>query len=642
MPPSKERIQNMIESSMNYKEQQHERWDNSIALYRGKMRNRSQQESSQDRPWVHSVETNFTRPTIDNMLPSIIFKSPKIMVRTASELATPEDQTLALGIETKLNAIQTELNMGREYKRATKDALMHGIGYVKYGLTTDANYDVDRHPFAAPFMKRTSPWEVGIDPVARETDLSDASYIWFMVITPLEKARQDPLLDKTKRMHIKPQAIQDFLPKHVKERMDKHELKGFEYAVLFEIWDRDNKRLYVTDREGNIYRDSEWPYDLRGMFPLVIITFNNVSDEIYAMSEADFIKDLQLEASEKRSQQLNHTRRWNRKYWAPPDMADDDKNALERGEDGTVVRASVQPQPIADAPLPNDVTNEIGMIQSEVKETSGISAYQRGGSEKNVYSATEAKIIDSAANIRVEERRGVVADAIAMGAQILYRIMMEENQWPDLSFKFTVDITTMLRPDDEGRRQQLIQMGEILMKSPRFREDQWIKDVALAFNKPPEQYLLSDQEFQQKMQNQPPDPEQVKAQMEQQALQMKMQIDQQKAQAELQIAQQKAQIELQLAQQKMQFEAQLMAQKLEFEREMGELKMGLEQQKAQLTRENQIRQMRVDQLKSETQLRAEKQKAIRTEGHEARMQKIKEKNANAPVQNKVRPVSKGE
>jgi len=92
----------------------------------------------------------------------------------------------------------------------------------------------------------------------------------------------------------------------------------------------------------------------------------------------------------------------------------------------------------------------------------------------------------------------------------------------------------------------------------------------------------------------------------------------------------------------MQFEAQLMAQKLEFEREMGELKMGLEQQKAQLTRENQIRQMRVDQLKSETQLRAEKQKAIRTEGHEARMQKIKEKNANAPVQNKVRPVSKGE
>lgn len=355
--------------------------------------------------------------------------------------------------------------------------------------------------------------------------------------------------------------------------------------------------VYILDDEGTIFDEFPWPYDLEGKFPVVHISFNHIPDEFYCMGEPEHLESLQLEASEKRTQQLNHTRRFNRKYRVPPDMTKDDKEKLTMGDDGTVVTSREPVDVIADAPLQADIINEIGMVLSEAKEVSGVSAYQRGGSEPGVYTATEANMIGQAHNIRVEERRQEVADAISTGARILYNVVKEYKQWPPIPFQFTVDISTMRRPDDTEKRADLMQFGQVAFQMPEFKRADWLRDVALAFGKPPEQYVMTEEEVAQMQQNQPPDPAMMKAQadmqikqQEAQMKQMEMQMKQEEMRLQLELKRAEAQIEMQMMQAKMAMERE----KLNMERE----KMALNHQQAVMNVQNE-REMSNAKLQSQ-------------------------------------------
>lgn len=594
------KLKDMIQCSEEYLKKQHDRWDNNVKLYRGEITRFRQRIVPQ---WAHVIEVNLTRPTIDAMLPNLIFKTPKINFRPGREIASIEQQQMALTIENDLNAIQLEIGLAQQYKIAVKDALLLGDGFVQYGLAETFDYDPVERPFASPFIKRRSPWETGIDPACREQDLSDAQYIWFRSIVPLYKARRDRTLKNPER--LQPTSVSQFLPRHLREDYDsKRKMDAYEYTVLYDIWDRESNKLFVTDENGVIFQEREWPYQLNGDFPVVHIGFTTIPDEFYCPGEPEFLEMLQLEASEKRTQWLNHTRRFNRKYWVPPDMSDDDKKAFAQGDDGTIVTSREPPQPIADAPMPGDVSAELQMIMNEAREVSGISAYHRGGSERGVATATEASMIGSAANIRIEERRLVVADAIAKGAKILYNIMRPIKDWPMLPFDFTVDISTMRRPDDNEKRQDLMVFGQTGMQLPEFKRTNWLRDVALAFNKPPEQYVLSDQEIQQMQQAQAQaqaqqlNPEQVKAQ----TLQMEAQLRQQQMQVELQTKQAEAQMDLQYKQAEMQMKIQEMNAKMEIER----AKLALEEEKLKIERQKILMQLQAEQ----EQMDMERQKAV--------------------------------
>lgn len=585
---SKAKLKSMVDASEEYLRKQHDRWDSSITLYKGEVT------MLRKRPtpiWNHIVEVNLTRPVIDSMLPNLIFKTPKIMFRPGREIADREIQNQALMIENDMNAVQLELKLANEYRRATKDGLILGDGFVKYGMSDTFGYDPDTYPFPAPFIKRASPWEVGVDPQAREHDFSDHNYIWFRSLVPIYKARRDKSLKNPER--LKATSISQFLPKHLQEQTTgTKKTEPYEFAALYEIWCREDGKMYVVDEDGNDYRNQPFPYALDGRFPAVHLGFIDIPDEFYCPSEAEYLEQLQLEASEKRTQWLNHTRRFNRKYQCPPEVSDDDMKILAEGGDGTCVRAREPIIPIQDAPMPGDVLTEIRMIQDEAREISGVSAYQKGSSEKGVSTATEANMINASANIRIEERRMIVSDAIAEGARLLYNIMRPSKGWPQLPFEFSVDISTMKRPDDNEKRQDLMTFGQIAQPFPEFKRADWLRDVALSFGKPPEQYTFSPEEMQQQQQNAPPSPEQQKAQGEQQksqlemqAMQMKMQLEMEQMKQELLIKQQEGQMEIQLAQAKLQIEMQklgLEREKMQMKRIEGEQDMALKEKQASL------------------------------------------------------------
>ena len=572
------RYMTLISSAMQYNKTQHDRWNDNVRLYRGEL---TAFRTKALKKWQHLIEVNLTRPTIDTMLPNIIFRTPKIFVRPATEIANQQSSDMALMIENKFNAITNELNLAREVKRAVKDALLLGNGYIKYGLTTDVGYDVDTHPFAAPFIKRSSPWETWVDPATREADLDDSEYIVFRNIIPLERARADRSLDRPQR--LQPTGIMQALPEHIKDDKTSRVISVYEFTTLYELWHRGEGRFLILDVNGNIYRKQEWPYDLQGMFPLSVVNFNRIPEEFYGMGEPEFLYSLQLEASEKRTQQLNHTRRFNRKYQVSSDMPKDDLDKLTEGEDGTVVVSNHEVHVIQDAPLSIDLEKEYGMIMNEAKYVTGISAYEKGQGESAVYSAEAAHIIDNASNIRIDERRDEVANMISSGSRILYNIIKESQGWPQMAFNFNVDVGTMQRPDDTGRRQELIQLGQILGKFPGFNVPAYLKDVALAFCKPPNQYLMTPQQQQEAAQQQGPNPEQ-----------QKLQIQQQQAQAQIQMAQQKMQLDAQAQQQDQQFKAQQMQADMEMQKIKGQIEI----EKMQIELKIKIQEAEIEKQKS--------------------------------------------
>ncbi len=634
----------MIESGREYLKKQYTRWNNSIKLYKGEC-TAFRQKNLTLPAWQHIIEVNLTKPTVDAMLPNLIFKTPKVNFRPSREIVPREIQMQALAIENDMNAVQVELNLSREYTLATKDALIMGDGFVKYGLTTAFGYDQDRFPFAAPFLKRSSPFETGIDPNCRDGDLDDAEFIFFQNIIPISRFRKDNSLDKPER--LKASNISDYLPQHVKEDMEKKkppQNSAFEYGVFFELWVRENQSLVTIDEDGNIYRHRPWPYQTNGQYPLIHIGFNKIGDEFYCQGEPEFLAILQLEASEKRTQWLNHTRRFNRKYWMPPGTTEDDKTALTRGSDGTVVTCPEKPSPIEDAPMPGDVSQELGFIYQEAREVSGISAYQRGGSEQGVYTATEANAITSASNIRVESRRLEVADAISKGAKLLYDILRPSRNWPLMPFQFTVDISTMKRPDDNEKRADMIQAGSILKDLPGFKPEGYVNDLTLAFGKPPGQWTMTPEEMQQAAANQPPDPQILKAQLDMQAQQQKAQLDAQSKAADIEIQEKKAGLE-----------AQIEIKKLEIEMEKAKLELQIMREKAavelQIAREKHVQQMQMADEKMALQAeQAEQSAAIegaqavqsQAQSQAAHEQKLKQEKENASVRNQMRKRSSGD
>ena len=150
----------------------------------------------------------------------------------------------------------------------------------------------------------------------------------------------------------------------------------------------------------------------------------------------------------------------------------------------------------------------------------------------------------------------MVAECIAVGAGIIYDFMKAQYDWPDDDYNFFTDISTMQRPDDEGRRQQLMQLGQVMAQSPDFNQKAWLADVAKSFHKPAEQYLNME----------PPQPPPPDPQVE--VLQMKMELEKMKVQAE----QQKMQMEVQMKQ----MELETLQLKINMEKAKSEMRLDVE------------------------------------------------------------------
>ena len=396
-------------------------WRRLIDLYRGR---HYEFASDEDRLLV-----NIAFSTVNVIAPSVSVNYPKIAVNATK----PDDAPKAIITEAVINYWWRHYKVKPEFRRAVKDFLVVGHGWLKCGYryieeevveTGDEPSDPDAEGNEVtpsivvvedrPFVERVSPFDMFIDPDA--TSMRDAKWIAQRIRRPMADVKADKRYAKQARDRVAPSSTSRFADETGRKKI--HD-DGHSYVDIWEFYDVRTKTMSVFAEGGDqfLIKPTRMPYAFG--HPFVMIRNYDVPDHFYPMGDLEAIEPLQRELNETRTQMMNHRKRFSRKYLFKESAFDSDgRSALESDYDNVLVPvASDESLSNVVAPFPAVITppefyNQSEMIQGDVEQITGVSEYQRGALPEIRRTATEAAIMQDAANARAADKLATIEGAI--------------------------------------------------------------------------------------------------------------------------------------------------------------------------------------------------------------------------------------
>jgi len=265
-----------------------------------------------------------------------------------------------------------------------------------------------------PFVERVSPFDMFIDPDA--TSMRDAKWIAQRIRRPMADVKADKRYAKQARDRVAPSSTSRFADETGRKKI--HD-DGHSYVDIWEFYDVRTKTMSVFAEGGDqfLIKPTQMPYAFG--HPFVMIRNYDVPDHFYPMGDLEAIEPLQRELNETRTQMMNHRKRFSRKYLFKESAFDSDgRSALESDYDNVLVPvASDESLSNVVAPFPAVITppefyNQSEMIQGDVEQITGVSEYQRGALPEIRRTATEAAIMQDAANARAADKLATIEGAI--------------------------------------------------------------------------------------------------------------------------------------------------------------------------------------------------------------------------------------
>ena len=415
-------------------EQYDQIWKRLSDLYRGRHYDHY---SEEDRMLV-----NVAFATINVLAPATTVNYPKITV-TATK---PENAPQAIISEAVVNYWWRHRRIHPEIRKATKDMLIFGHGWVKVGyrfveeeVITESDNPADTveggEPTAntiiledSPFAERVSPFDVFVDPDA--TSDKDMRWIAQRIRKPISEVKADKRYVKAAREAVSVMAVSRYADDHSQRKIQD---KNVGYAEIWEFYDVA-KRMMCVFAEGSdqfLVKPMKMPYAFGQ--PFVMLRNYDVPDQFYPMGDLESIEPLQRELNETRTQMMNHRKRFARKYLYKESAFDQlGRGALESDEDNVMVPV------ISDEPLSNVITpmpavinpadfyNQSNMIVSDIDRVSGVSEFQRGAVSEIRRTATEMALIQDASNARTADKLAIVELAIG---EVGRRLLMMAQQF---------------------------------------------------------------------------------------------------------------------------------------------------------------------------------------------------------------------
>lgn len=456
------RCQERIDSARKFRRQEgiDDLWQRLIDLYKG--RHFPEGLNDEDR-----IAINVAFSTINVIEPSVAINNPKITVQASS----PDIDDQAVIVEAVVNYWLRKYEIKPEFRAAVKDMLILGIGFLKTGwryveeeVDRDEDdvesefqtqrYQADEHaaanPGAAgelptddeirasiadthfqvtedrPFVERVSPFDIYVDPEA--TSLRDARWIAQRVIRDIEDVRNDERYKASARRTVKADAelSEDY-------RRDRRNRDGRASRVtVWEFYDLKAGTMCVFSElcEDYLVDPVDQPYAFG--HPFVMLSDYEVPEQFYPMGELEAVEDLQQELNKVRSQMMNHRKRFHRKYLYDPRAFN--KTAVGKlmsDVDGEAVAVN-EGVPLGEAVLPINppqldpmIYQESEQIERDINQISGVNEYMRGGDQEIRRTATEASIIQDAANSRAADKLAKVEAVYAIVARHLVQLAQQ-------------------------------------------------------------------------------------------------------------------------------------------------------------------------------------------------------------------------
>lgn len=496
-------------------------WDKMIDLYRGKHFN-TQLLNTEDR-----IAVNICFATINVIAPSIAVNYPKLLIWSRKA----EDEFKAQILETVLNYWWRSFRVQHEAALAVKDYLVIGHGWVKVGwryveeqkltdkreLTEAHNVEHDdkqivpddpNEPTAndpdsestdnepefevvedRPFVERVSPFDVYVDPEAKT--LAAAKWIAQKIVKPLEEVRQDKRYRARGRAALRPDARIN--PEWLKDDEGTFPEDDVRRVTLYEFYDMQMGTMCVFAALGDEMLLDPIPQPYAFGHPFVMLRNYDVPDEFYPMGDIEALEPLQMELDKTRSQMMNHRKRFNRKWLYDPSAFDETGiSALNKDTDNQLVpilEGSNKELKDILAPIPqNPVEPQLYQYEDSTLElmdrVSGASEYMQGKTPDVRKTATEAAMVQDAANARAADKLQQVelfmAEIAEKVVQLAQQYMTEDSVvriigknghplWIPYSrediqgeFDFEVEAGSTQPKNDQFRRNQALQLLQAL------------------------------------------------------------------------------------------------------------------------------------------------------------------------------------
>jgi hypothetical protein len=425
-------------------------WERMLDLYKGKHFPKGI--NDEDR-----IAINIAFSTINVIFPSITVNHPKIEVMANN----PKDEDRAVITEAVINYWWRHYNFRTPFRRAAKDFLTVGHGWIKVGykfaeaeedlaegerrdkfeeMVSQADQFAMENPDMAnevptdeeiaanvpsskmviledrPYLERVSPFDMFVDPEA--TSLDDAKWIAQRIIRPIEEVKADNRYSSRVRRDLKADSVlsSDWLTQDQKRKVD----SDVQRVTVWEFYDLQRETISVFAEGGDdfLIDPQEMPYEFG--HPYEFIANYEIPDEFYPVGDLEMIEAPQQELNKTRSQMMNHRKKYGRKYlYRASALGPEGRQGLESNEDNIAIEVIDDNQPLGDVILPvpitpmsSDLYQYSQIIEADMDKVSGVNEYARGATPEVRRTATEAAMIQDASNARSADKLALIELAI--------------------------------------------------------------------------------------------------------------------------------------------------------------------------------------------------------------------------------------
>ena len=453
------------------------------------------------------------------IVPRIYFRNPSVSITPAKPGI--EHLLFAQLLERIDNKLIKRMKLKQQIKSIVQDAFMFGTGVGKLGygaeftpspneLDTQGPYGKNNTTFEynqnvianMPWFLRTHPGAFIVPPGLMR--FQDSRYAIHWIRRPLADVKEDP---RFKNVSSISGGTTTGLSTSTTTGANKEQQSGSvpeEMLDLFEIRDKKTRRVFViapyaTDK---ILFDGDDDLQFRGRLSFYPIVFNEDDDVFWGVPDSHILEPIQLELNETRTMIMKHRRLSIAKIFAK-------KNAIPLAEALKMVSEDVLPviemdgDPNADirfhegSNIPNDLFAAFEATVTDARETVGFSRnefgeYKPGSGDTT---ATEATIVRQASEIRVDERRDMIADMLVDVIEHIHHIIFShwnEEQvvniigpngvpvWirfkPEIlkngSYEINIDPDTSVPETKQMRQQKAVQVFQMLNQDPMIDQHQ--------------------------------------------------------------------------------------------------------------------------------------------------------------------------
>ena len=365
---------------------------------------------------VKDIRVNLAFPTVKVLLRAAAGGDPYLYIRSDRPQDYMSSQILQY-LENRLWRIQRRKKMIR---RITLDALLLKVGYGMTHLRKDpisGKVDVT--------LTRVSPYQIWLEDMQ---DIDQAYYVFREIVMSREEA-EARFPGVVLQPYDKGKNRGDF--RISSSPMNSLTGDKMHRVVAYEIHDQLHGEIsvFTPGHKKYLVEPQPSPYPLPCLFTQ--LSFNEIIDEHYGMSDLEPVAMQQEELDRVRQAMLIHTKRFNRKYKILDTEAEDATlDALESGEDGAIVKLKDLDSlaPIEDANMSSDIYNYASVIRNDHREITGINEYFMAGQVGGTKTAYEAEQIMAGGRVRVGEKPELVGDFIS---EVAYKdIMLMKKFYP--------------------------------------------------------------------------------------------------------------------------------------------------------------------------------------------------------------------